>query len=54
MSIANEEDIFHELGVLCQSPGYVHVIAFFCWRNDFVNAHASESWHSEKGRAVQR
>lgn len=28
-----ESEIFAELSTLCQSPGYVHAIAFFCFRD---------------------
>ena len=31
-----EAEIFEELSTLCQLPGFIHVIAFFCWRNIFV------------------
>lgn len=32
----SEQDIFDELAGLCTSPGYVHAIAYFCYRDDLV------------------
>jgi SEC-C motif len=31
-----EQEVFVELGALCTSPGYAHVIAYFCHRDNFV------------------
>ena len=31
-----EQEIFDELAKLCTSPGYVHVIAFFCFRDTII------------------
>ncbi len=31
-----EQDIFDDLALLCVSPGYIHVIAFFCFRDHVV------------------
>lgn len=32
-----EEDVFQDLQTLCSSPGYVHVIAYFCWRDNTIS-----------------
>lgn len=32
----SEQAIFDELGVLCSSPGYVHAIAYFCFRDNMI------------------
>lgn len=32
----DEPDIFCELEKLCASPGYVHAIAYFCWRDNVI------------------
>jgi hypothetical protein len=34
--VQQEQDIFEELGALCVSPGYVHAIAFLCFRDNHV------------------
>jgi hypothetical protein len=31
-----EQQIFDELAALCPSPGYVHTIAYFCFRDNIV------------------
>ncbi len=31
-----EADIFSDLELLCSSPGYAHVIAFFCFKDTFI------------------
>ena len=31
-----EQQVFDELAELCQSPGYAHVVAFFCYRDMVV------------------
>src|SRR5690349_11587533 len=31
-----EQEIFDELAVLCATPGYVHVIAYFCFRDNII------------------
>lgn len=36
MGNRKENDIFIELETLCQSPGYVHAIAYFCFRDNTV------------------
>jgi hypothetical protein len=32
----NESEIFADLEKLCASPGYVHVIAYFCFRDNTI------------------
>jgi len=32
----DEIDIFNELQQLCNSPGYIHAIAYFCWRDNLI------------------
>src|SRR5579859_3879157 len=32
-----EQDIFDDLAMLCTSPGYVHAIAFLCFRDTIIN-----------------
>src|SRR6266478_2496616 len=32
-----EEDVFGELSKLCTSPGYVHAIAYVCFRDNMVS-----------------
>lgn len=32
----NESDVFKELEDLCQSPGYIHAIAYFCFRDNTI------------------
>ena len=32
----SEEEIFEDLASLCTSPGYPHVIANLCWRDNFI------------------
>lgn len=31
-----EADIFRDLSELCTSPGYVHAIAYLCWRDNLI------------------
>ncbi|WP_350541884.1 hypothetical protein, partial [Psychrobacter sp. CAL495-MNA-CIBAN-0180] len=31
-----ESEIFKELEVLCQSTGYIHAIAYFCFRDNTI------------------
>jgi len=31
-----EEDILNDLRVLCSSPGFIHAISFFCWRDNLI------------------
>lgn len=31
-----EQEIFDELAKLCTSPGYVHVVAYFCFRDNMI------------------
>ena len=31
-----EQDIFNELSKLCVSDGYIHAIAYFCWRDNLI------------------
>lgn len=31
-----EADIFADLQALCTSPGYIHAVAYFCWRDNLV------------------
>jgi hypothetical protein len=32
----SEQEVFEELAVLSRSPGYAHVIAYFCYRDNFI------------------
>ena len=32
----NEIEIFEELQKLCCSPGFIHAIAYFCWRDNIL------------------
>jgi hypothetical protein len=32
----NESEIFDDLQKLCRSPGYIHAIAYFCWRDNVI------------------
>ena len=32
----NENEIFDELQMLCISPGFIHAIAYFCWRDNLI------------------
>ncbi|PIB89923.1 hypothetical protein [Caulobacter sp. FWC2] len=32
----NEQAVFQDLETLCRSPGYVHVVAHFCFRDNLV------------------
>ena len=32
----DENEVFAELGDLCTSPGFIHVIAYFCARDNFI------------------
>ncbi|UVL15908.1 SEC-C domain-containing protein [Pseudomonas atacamensis] len=32
-----EQHVFQDLQILCGSPGYVHVIAYFCWRDNTIS-----------------
>ncbi len=32
----SEQDIFEDLSLLCRLPGFAHVIAYFCYRDNFV------------------
>jgi hypothetical protein len=34
--VRKESDVFRELEDLCNSPGYVHVIAYFCFRDNTI------------------
>lgn len=36
MKIRAEQDIFDELAKLCSSPGYVHAIAYLCFRDNMI------------------
>jgi hypothetical protein len=36
MAMRTEQQIFEELAVLCASPGYVHALAFLCFRDNIV------------------
>lgn len=31
-----EAEIFEDLQKLCRSPGYIHAIAYFCWRDNLI------------------
>ncbi|TVQ59116.1 MAG: prepilin peptidase, partial [Spirulina sp. DLM2.Bin59] len=35
-TVRKEFEIFSELAEICASPGYIHVIAFLCYRNDII------------------
>lgn len=32
----DEDEIFKELQALCNSPGFIHAIAYFCWRDNLI------------------
>jgi len=32
-----EREILKDLEKICTSPGYAHVIAYFCWRDNFIS-----------------
>lgn len=32
----SEPEIFSDLADLCRSPGYIHALAYICWRDNFV------------------
>lgn len=32
----NEAEIFEELQRLCCSPGFIHAVAYFCWRDNII------------------
>lgn len=32
----SENEIFQELEILCSSPGYIHAIAYFCFRDNTI------------------
>lgn len=32
----DEADIFNDLQILCGSTGYIHAIAYFCWRDNLI------------------
>ena len=34
-NVRSEPEIFRDLEKLCTSPGYIHVIAYFCYRDNF-------------------
>lgn len=34
--IPSEQELFDELEVLCKSPGYLHAIAYFCFRDNTI------------------
>ena len=34
----DEAKIFEDLQKLCRSPGYIHAIAFFCWRDNLIHS----------------
>jgi hypothetical protein len=36
MEVRNEMDVFKDLEQLCLSPGYVHAIAYFCFRDNTI------------------
>ena len=36
MDARDEAQVFEELQVLCKSPGYIHAIAYFCWRDNLI------------------
>lgn len=36
MTVRDESEVFAELGELCTSPGYIHIIAYFCGRDNFI------------------
>lgn len=35
-AMRTEQEIFDELGALCASPGFIHVIAYFCMRDNMI------------------
>lgn len=34
--IRSETEVFKDVGALCSSPGYIHAIAHFCWRDNLI------------------
>ena len=34
--LSTEQELFNELEMLCKSPGYFHVIAYFCFRDNTI------------------
>jgi hypothetical protein len=35
--VKSESEIFNELKYLCSTPGFIHVIAFFCFKDTFIH-----------------
>ena len=35
-TVRKESEIFSELAEICASPGYVHVIAYLCYKNNLI------------------
>jgi hypothetical protein len=36
-AIRSEEEVFADLSTLCAKPGYIHALAFICYRDNFVS-----------------
>lgn len=32
----SEAEVFEDIATLCSSPGYIHAIAYFCWRDNLI------------------
>lgn len=47
----NENEIFAELSELCRSPGYIHAIAYFCFRDNLIRYSGEQV--TEKDTAYQ-
>ncbi|SEI14638.1 Preprotein translocase subunit SecA (ATPase, RNA helicase) [Tardiphaga sp. OK245] len=35
-NIRSEADVFSRLRILCASPGYIHAVSYFCWRDNLI------------------
>jgi hypothetical protein len=38
----SETEVFADLKTVCTSPGYIHVIAYFCWRDNLIRYSGSQ------------
>jgi hypothetical protein len=45
-----EQEIFEALGALCMSPGYVHVIAYFCMRDNLIQYSGDDITPEDMGK----
>ncbi len=41
--VRKESDVFKELEDLSHSPGYIHAIAYFCFRDNTIRCRSSEA-----------